>query len=228
MSLVGEVSGENVVATKQGDETMSETSNHEEQVMDSNRRSFLASLMIGIVGFAGLTGQEAQAGPRGGRRSRRGSRGRGGNSGERGRGGQGGRGASGPSQKADQNLIHTLLSSRHQIRRQIKLLPNGIETLTETDNPQLRTILVQHVQSMKKRVEEVRPIRRRDPLFAALFRNAKKVSMMKVTPTQNGVHVIETSNDAFTVKLIQAHAKVVSLFIKNGQQEVRKNHPVPN
>jgi len=103
--------------------------------------------LIGIIGFTGLAKREAQAG----------SQGRGDKSGGRGHGGQvrgGGRGAADPSMKADQSLIRTLLSNRGQIRRQIKLLPNGIETLTATDSPQLRTILVQHVQSMKKRVEQ--------------------------------------------------------------------------
>ena len=108
------------------------------------------------------------------------------------------------------------------------MLPNGVETLTETDNPQLRSVLVQHVQSMKRRVENVRPIHARDPLFAALFRNARKIAAMDIAATPKGVHVVETSNDPLTIRLIQAHAQVVSLFIKNGHSEVRKNHPVPN
>lgn len=199
---------------------MSEATDPGEHSKPSHRRSFLATLMIGIAGFFRLPEPEAQAGPRG-RRGRSGGWSRGG------QGGRAARGGSDPSFKADQLLFRTLLANRHEIRREIKLLPNGIETLTETDNPQLRTILVQHVQSMKQRVEESRPIHRRDPLFAALFRNAKKVSMMKVTATEKGVHVLETSDDRFTVKLIQAHAKVVSLFIKNGHEEVRKNHSVP-
>jgi hypothetical protein len=29
------------------------------------------------------------------------------------------------------------------------------------------------------------------------------------------------------VKLLQEHARVLDLFIKNGYDEVRKNHPVP-
>jgi len=150
--------------------------------------------MIGIMGVMGLAEREAQANPRvrGGKSRGRGpgaQRGRGGQHGGSGQHGGGGRGASDPSMKVDRTLIHTLLNNRSQIRRKIKLLPNGIETLTETDNPQLRLILVQHVQAMKKRVEQVRPIHLRDPLFAALFRNAKKVSMMKVVPTPKGVHV---------------------------------------
>jgi hypothetical protein len=39
--------------------------------------------------------------------------------------------------------------------------------------------------------------------------------------------VKETSDDPYVVKLIQAHAEVVSLFIKNGFDEARRNHEVP-
>lgn len=216
--VVDEVFGEvQRLSRSKGDSSMSDAATHAEQEAFSSRRSFVASLILGAMAFVGLPKRATQAGPQG-----RGGKGFGGP------GWGGGRGRSDPSFKADQALFRTLLTNRHQIRREVKQLPNGIETRTETDNPELRSILVKHVQSMKKRVEEDRPIHLRDPLFAALFRNAKKVSVMKVTPTEKGVHVLETSDDAFTVKLIQAHAKVVSLFIKNGHQEVRKNHPLPN
>lgn len=39
--------------------------------------------------------------------------------------------------------------------------------------------------------------------------------------------MIETSDDPFTARLIEAHANVVSLFVKNGHAEVRKNHAAP-
>jgi hypothetical protein len=41
------------------------------------------------------------------------------------------------------------------------------------------------------------------------------------------VRVIETSQDAYVVKLLQAHAEVVSAFIANGHAEMMKNHAVP-
>jgi hypothetical protein len=37
----------------------------------------------------------------------------------------------------------------------------------------------------------------------------------------------ETSKDAYVVKLLQAHAEVVSAFLANGMSEMMKNHPVP-
>lgn len=185
---------------------MNEAGTPQVKVENFPRRSFLGSLALGILGFIGIEHVCAR---------------------QPGRGRQGrGRGRFDPNWEADHNAIRTLLSNRNQIRRQIKLLPNGVETLTEADNPQLKPILVEHVKAMKKRVEEVRPIHLRDTLFAALFRNAKKISM-KIKETPKGVQVVETSDDPFTVKLIQAHAKVVSLFIKNGHQEVHNNHAVP-
>jgi hypothetical protein len=79
---------------------------------------------------------------------------------------------------------------------------------------------------MHKRVEQGRPIHMRDPLFAAIFGNARKISM-KVERTPKGVRVVETSTDPYVVKLIQAHADVLDRFIANGHAEVRKNHAVP-
>jgi hypothetical protein len=50
---------------------------------------------------------------------------------------------------------------------------------------------------------------------------------MTYEKTEKGVKVKETSDDPKVVKLIQGHARVVSNFIQNGYEEVRKNHPLP-
>ena len=122
--------------------------------------------------------------------------------------------------------IQFLLANRSKIQRTVKNLPDGVETVTESDDPEVTKVLVEHVNAMYKRVEENRPIHARDPLFAELFRNASTL-VMKVEKTDKGVKVIETSKNPFSAKLIQAHAKVVSLFLKNGHSEVRKNHSIP-
>jgi uncharacterized phosphosugar-binding protein len=51
---------------------------------------------------------------------------------------------------------------------------------------------------------------------------------MTFEKTTKGVKVTETSDDRDVIKLIQAHAEVVSKFIENGYDEVHKNHEVPN
>lgn len=132
-----------------------------------------------------------------------------------------------PMHRADMELFHFLLDHRGEISRKVTRLPNGIETLTESNNPVVTKKLQEHVVSMKKRVEEKRPIHARDPLFAEIFRNADKISMT-VRKTANGVKVTETSEVPYVAKLIQAHADVVDLFVKNGRMEMMKNHPLPS
>jgi len=122
--------------------------------------------------------------------------------------------------------IQFLLINRAKIRRTVVNRPDGVETLTESDDPNVTAVLVWHVESMGLRVKEQRPIHVRDPLFAEMFRNAATLNM-KVERTAQGVKVVETSTNAYSVKLIQAHAQVVSLFLENGPIEVRKNHAVP-
>jgi hypothetical protein len=127
---------------------------------------------------------------------------------------------------ADRDTFHYLLENHKAIQRTVKDLKEGVETVTESDDPKVAARIQEHVASMEKRVKEGRPIHRRDPLFAALFDRAGKITM-KVEKTPKGMRVTETSEDPYTAKLIQAHARVVSLFVANGFPEVRKNHEVP-
>jgi hypothetical protein len=129
--------------------------------------------------------------------------------------------------RSDMELFHFLLDHRSEISRTVTNLSSGIETLTETDNPTVAEKLQAHVASMYKRLEEKRPIHARDPLFAAIFRNADKITM-KLEKTKNGVRVTETSEDPYVAKLIQAHAQVVNLFLKNGRREMARNHALPD
>lgn len=127
---------------------------------------------------------------------------------------------------ADREVFHTLLQHRKEIRRVVKDLDNGVETVTETENTELRAKIAEHVESMHRRVGSGEGIHLRDPLFAEIFRNHQKITM-KVERTPKGVKVTETSDDPHVAKLIQAHARVVTKFIQNGPLEVRQNHPVP-
>ena len=127
---------------------------------------------------------------------------------------------------ADRDVFHSLLQNHEAIRREVKNTENGVETLTESDKPEIAAKIQEHVAAMAKRVEQRRPIHMRDPLFAEVFRHADKIHL-KYEKTAKGVRVVETSDDPYVVKLIQAHGGVVSLFVKNGFAEARKNHEVP-
>ena len=127
---------------------------------------------------------------------------------------------------ADRDVFHFLLQNHDQIRRSVKNITAGVETLTESDKPEIAAKIQEHVAAMARRVEERRPIHMRDPLFAELFRHADKIHL-KHDKTPQGVRVVETSEDPYVAQLIQAHGGVVSLFVKNGFAEARTNHPVP-
>jgi hypothetical protein len=144
-----------------------------------------------------------------------------------GQGGRGGRGMRGDgAHAADMQVFHQLFEHRPEINRQVVAREDGIETITESKNPEVTRLLQTHVAAMLARVKDGRPIHQRDPLFVALFQNADRIEARhEVTP--GGVRVIETSKDAYVVKLLQAHAEVVSAFLANGMSEMMKNHPVP-
>jgi hypothetical protein len=144
-----------------------------------------------------------------------------------GQGGPGGRGMMGDgADGADMQLFHQLFEHRTEIDRRVIVREDGIETVTESKNPEVTRLLKAHVASMLARVTEARPIHQRDPLFAELFRYADRIeASYELTP--GGVRVIETSKDAYAVKLLQAHAEVIGAFLTNGMPEMMKNHPLP-
>ena len=127
---------------------------------------------------------------------------------------------------ADHEVFQFLLENHSKIRRRVKELPDGVETLTESDDPQIAAKIKDHVEWMAYRIKEARPIRMRDPLFAELFRHTDKISM-KHEDTEKGVKVVETSDDSYVAGLIKAHAKVVSKFVERGFAEAMKNHEIP-
>jgi uncharacterized protein len=127
---------------------------------------------------------------------------------------------------ADREAYQFLLQHRDTIQRTITPRPDGVETLTESDDPEVAGRIQEHVASMHDRVKEGRVIHMRDPLFREVFRHREQI-VIEITDTEKGVRVIETSDDPHVAKLIQAHAEVVSKFIENGPAEVRRNHPVP-
>jgi hypothetical protein len=126
----------------------------------------------------------------------------------------------------DSKWFHFLVDNRAKIRRTIERLPNGVETVTKSDDPEVAAGIRTHVAAMHARVKEGRGIHLRDPLFREVFRHADKIRM-EIADIEKGVLVTETSNDPYVVSLIQAHADVVSKFIENGHNEMRKDHAVP-
>jgi hypothetical protein len=140
-------------------------------------------------------------------------------------GGGAGRGPDDRAQ-ADRDVFHFLLEHRAAITRSVDEIDGGVETVTESADQAVAAKIREHAHAMEARLRDGRPIHRRDPLFAALFAHASGIHMT-IEDTPGGVRVRETSADAYTVKLIRAHAEVVSRFLARGWEEVRRNHEVP-
>ena len=127
----------------------------------------------------------------------------------------------------DQEVFHTLLRHHDQIQRELTRLPDGIRSLTTSANPEIVSLLHDHVPAMHHRLEENFGLRFWDPAFPEIFAQREKVQM-EVTLVPNGVLVEETSEDPNVVTLIQAHGIVVSLFVQRGFAQAQEVSPLPD
>ena len=147
-----------------------------------------------------------------------------------GRGFQGGRGpgAGVGNFQADMRMIHTMFDNRAKIRRSVMMLPDGAESLTETDDEDLAAILKEHVPNMDARVLGNAPLPPMTfhPVFVALIQHADDYSL-DYEETDKGVKVTYQSDDPYVVMLVQEHAKLVSRFLQNGHDEIHAEYELP-
>ena len=113
--------------------------------------------------------------------------------------------------------LHDLFSNHDKIKRTVTNLPDGIRTVTESDDPQVAVTIKKHVAEMGKRVDEGRdpglPIE--SPALHAIFRDKDKIkSTYEVT--EKGIIVVQTSTDANAVRALQDHAAEVTDLAQRG------------
>lgn len=119
--------------------------------------------------------------------------------------------------------LKTLFRRHPQIKRDVTLLFNGVQTTTESDNPDVRTAIVRHVSMMVGRLESGQnpEVIIQSPTLDALFAVAENIET-QITPTAMGVRVTQTSRDAETVRLLQQHAGEVSEMATQGMHAVHR------
>lgn len=148
-----------------------------------------------------------------------------------GRGGQVGRGGRGPGgppaeMREAMAVFHSLLSDHEKIRRTVEQTPDGVVTVTTSDDPQVAQKLKTHVKQMKARVGAGLPIRMWDPLFSELVRQYARMEM-QIEELPNGVKVRHSSANAQVVKLIRLHAEGVSRFVAHGWDKAHDATELP-
>jgi hypothetical protein len=123
----------------------------------------------------------------------------------------------GSATAAEHSDIRDLLFNHDRIKRTVTNLPDGIRTVTESDDLQVAATIKKHVAEMGKRVDEGRdpglPIE--SPALHSIFRDKDKIKSTYET-TEKGIIVVQTSTDASAVKALQDHAAEVTDLAQRG------------
>jgi hypothetical protein len=122
---------------------------------------------------------------------------------------------------ADMDLVHGLLFNNTKIRRTVTNLPDGIRTVTESDDPQVAQTIAAHVVSMSQRLQDGREFNIFSDTLPVLFENRDKI-VSKVETTDKGAVVTQTSADAKVVAALQAHAGEVTELAQDGMVAMRR------
>ena len=131
------------------------------------------------------------------------------------------------SRGAHQDSIHALLDNHEAIERSVKVLDDGVETVTTSEDPEVSETIRLHVRQMEQRMKSGHGMRRWDPLFVELFRNHDKVRM-EIEDIPGGVRVREMSDDPDVALLIRQHAlRGVSEFVEQGHSRAHRETPLP-
>jgi hypothetical protein len=123
----------------------------------------------------------------------------------------------GSATQTEMNEIHSMLFNHDRIKRTATNIPNGIRTVTESEDPEIAATIASHVAGMGKRVKEGRdpdlPIQ--SPTLKIIFKNQDKITT-NYESTPKGIVVVQTSNDSETVAALQKHAAEVTDLANRG------------
>ena len=108
-----------------------------------------------------------------------------------------------------------MLANHERIKRTVTNLPNGIRTVTESDDATVAQFIKAHVASMEKRLHEGRVFNLFSPTLPILFEKKDEIRT-RVEMTEAGSIVMQTADDSTVVAALQAHAAEVSELAKDG------------
>jgi hypothetical protein len=115
----------------------------------------------------------------------------------------------------DMALVHDMVMNFTKIKRTVTNLPNGIRTVTESDDPQVAQAIKAHVASMSQRLKDGREFNIFSTTLPVLFENRDKIQSV-VEVTEKGTVVTQTSTDARVVTALQGHAAEVTELAQEG------------
>jgi len=125
---------------------------------------------------------------------------------------------------ADMSTYMELFSRHAELRRTVQLIPGGVRTVTEADDPALAAQLQAHVASMYARLNQGAEVSCMSSSLPALFRNSRRYRR-SLTSTARGVAVVETSDDPRITAAIRSHAAEVTEFVDDGMPAMMAGMP---
>lgn len=123
---------------------------------------------------------------------------------------------------ADMRLVRDMIHNNTQITRTVTNLPDGIRTITESDDPQVAQTIKAHVASMTKRLNDGKEFNLFSKTIPVLFENRDKIRTT-VETTDKGTVVTQISSDAKVVTALQAHATEVDELVRDGMVAMMRN-----
>lgn len=110
-----------------------------------------------------------------------------------------------------------------RITRTVTNLPNGIRTVTYSQDPELMSVVASHVTGMIQRVEDGRDpkVMIQSPSLNILFERRDRIKT-DIDMTDEGIVVVQTSDDPDVVEALQTHAGEVSDMVDRGMEAVHE------
>ena len=115
----------------------------------------------------------------------------------------------------DMGIAMNLVHENTKIKRTVTRLPDGIKTVTESDDPKIAQDIKAHVASMSGRLAEGKEFNIFSTTLLVIFDNAKNIKS-SVEYTAKGAVVTRTSKDPKVAAALQAHANEVTELVKEG------------
>ena len=109
------------------------------------------------------------------------------------------------------------------ISREVVNLPNGIRTVTFSEDEELMAVIASHVVGMINRVEEGRDpqIFIQSPTLDIFFERRDRIET-QIEMTDRGIEIVQTSDDPEIVAALHKHAGEVSAMADRGMAAVHE------
>jgi hypothetical protein len=124
---------------------------------------------------------------------------------------------------AQMRVIHELVVNNERISRTVTNLPDGIRTVTESNDPWLARLIKEHVATMDQRVRlaDDPKLPMESPALHAIFLGKDKI-LTSIDTTAKGTVVVQTSRDSAIVAALQQHAAEVTDLVKRGMDAMHE------